>query len=101
MGPLAAGSSGAFAEEGPMVTTTTASALRVAQGTFDLLTAEPSPLHLDGRRFGADLPAGPIGLGELRSLLLRPATSMATRDAVWRGGGPPGPGGPAPRGGWG
>jgi hypothetical protein len=67
-----------------VITTTTGSALRVAQRTFDLLTAEPSPLHLDGRGFGADLPAGPIGLGELRSLLLRPATSIATRDAVWR-----------------
>jgi hypothetical protein len=61
-----------------------ASALRVAQRTFDLVTTEPTDLHLHGGDFGDDLPARPIGLGELRTLLLRPATSTRTRDAVWR-----------------
>jgi hypothetical protein len=61
-----------------------ASALRVAQRTFELLAAEPTSLHLNGRDYGDDLPGRPIPLGELRALLLRPATSMRTRDAVWR-----------------
>ena len=61
-----------------------ATVLRAAQRTFDLLTVEPTSLHLDGRDFGDDLPARPIALGELRSLLLRPATSRRTRDTVWR-----------------
>jgi hypothetical protein len=61
-----------------------ASALRAAQRTFDLVTAEPTNLYLDGADFGDDLPADPIPLRELRSVLLRPVTSMRTRDAVWR-----------------
>jgi hypothetical protein len=60
------------------------SALRAAQHTFTLVTAEPTNLHLHGEDFGDDLPAGPIALPRLRDLLLAPSTSLVTRDAVWR-----------------
>jgi hypothetical protein len=62
------------------------SALRVAQRVFTLSTSEPTNLvlyreHVDG---GGELPAGRLLLPSLRDLLLRPQTSAATRDAVWR-----------------
>ncbi len=60
------------------------SALSAAAQAFALVTAEPTNLYLDGHRFGADLPAGPIALPRLRDLLLHPSTSHPTRDAVWR-----------------
>jgi hypothetical protein len=60
------------------------SALRAAQHTFTLVTAEPTNLCLHGEDFGDDLPAGPIALPRLRDLLLAPSTSLSTRDAVWR-----------------
>ncbi len=61
-----------------------ASALRAAQHTFALVTAEPTNLYLDGADFGDELPCGRIPLGKLRDLLLQPSTSLPTRDAVWR-----------------
>src|SRR2546423_11892172 len=60
------------------------SALRAAQRTFGLVTAEPTNLYLHGEDFGDDLPAGPIALPRLRDLLLAASTSLPTRDAVWR-----------------
>jgi len=60
------------------------SALRAAQRTFALVTAEPTNLYLHGADFGDELPPGRIPLGRLRDLLLRPSTSLPTRDAVWR-----------------
>jgi hypothetical protein len=43
--------------------------------TFGLLGAEPHPLAVDGRRLGPGLPARPIPLGELRSIVSHPTTS--------------------------
>src|SRR6266700_1643377 len=60
------------------------SALRAAQHTFTLVTADPTNLYLHGENFGDDLPAGPIALPRLRDLLLASSTSLSTRDAVWR-----------------
>jgi hypothetical protein len=54
--------------------------LDVLDRSFRLLVCEPAPLSLDGRAVGYGLPAGPIPLDVLRSLLLhssvglRPAT---------------------------
>jgi hypothetical protein len=60
------------------------SALRAAQHTFTLVTAEPTDLYLRGEDFGDELPAGRIALPRLRDLLLAASTSLPTRDAVWR-----------------
>jgi hypothetical protein len=60
------------------------SALRAAQRTFTLVTAEPTNLYLYGEDFGDELPSGRIALPRLRDLLLAPSTSLPTRDAVWR-----------------
>jgi hypothetical protein len=60
------------------------SALRVAQRVFTLSVAEPTILVLHGEDFGDELPDGRLLLRPLRDLLLRPQTSLATRDAVWR-----------------
>jgi len=62
----------------------TCSALRVAQYVFTRSACEPTTLWLDGAAFGDDLPDGRLLLLPLRDLLLRPLTSAATRDAVWR-----------------
>jgi hypothetical protein len=63
------------------------SALRVAQRVFTLSTSEPTNLVLcreDIGVGGGELPDGRLLLRPLRDLLLRPQTSSATRDAVWR-----------------
>src|SRR6266568_3549041 len=60
------------------------SALRAAQQTFTLVTAEPTNLYLHGEDFGDDLPPGRIALPRLRDALLATSTSLPTRDAVWR-----------------
>lgn len=62
----------------------TSSALRVAQYVFIRSAGEPTTLWLDGADFGDELPQGRLLLMPLRDLLLRPQTSAATRDAVWR-----------------
>jgi len=62
----------------------TSSALRVAQYIFTRSACEPTTLWLDGALFGDDLPDGRLLLLSLRELLLRPTTTAATRDAVWR-----------------
>src|SRR6266511_3113539 len=58
------------------------SPLDVLEATFHLLTAGPDPLALDGAIVGCGLPARPIALDELRSILLHPSTSFAARDAA-------------------
>jgi hypothetical protein len=47
-----------------------------------LLTSGPEPLSLDGRLIGHSLPARPIPLDELRSMLLHPSVGFAARDAA-------------------
>jgi hypothetical protein len=61
----------------------TSSALRVAQYIFTRSACEPTTLWLDGAQFD-DLPDGRLLLMPLRDVLLRPATTPGTRDAVWR-----------------
>ena len=56
----------------------------VAESTFRLLCTGPSPLAVDGRRIGHGLPARPIGLTELASMLMHPVTPYPARDAAWR-----------------
>jgi hypothetical protein len=58
------------------------SPLDVLETTFRLLTTGPDPLALDGHTLGCGLPARPIPLDELRSILLHPSTSFPARDAA-------------------
>ena len=51
---------------------------------FELLTAGPDPLSVDGAALGHGLPARPIAAPELTAVLLHPATSYDARDTVWR-----------------
>jgi len=50
---------------------------------FRLLTAGPRPLALHASQLAPGLPDRPVPVGELRVLLLHPATSSAARNAVW------------------
>lgn len=50
--------------------------------SFRLLVCEPAPLSLDGRLVGHRLPAQPIPLDQLRSLLLHPSVEFDARDAA-------------------
>jgi hypothetical protein len=50
--------------------------------SFRLLVCEPAPLELDGRAVGHGLPARPITLDVLRSLLLHPSVGFDARDAA-------------------
>ena len=52
------------------------------EAAFGLLTSGPDPLSLDGRLVGHGLPARPIPLDELRSMLLHPSVGFAARDAA-------------------
>lgn len=58
--------------------------LNLAEHSFRLLMQGPQPLAVDGTVLGVGLPARPIPLDELGTLLLHPACSRATRDEVWR-----------------
>jgi hypothetical protein len=49
---------------------------------FRLLASEPTPLTLHGGAVGRGLPARPIPLLELRSMLLHPSTGFAARHPV-------------------
>jgi hypothetical protein len=64
------------------------SVLRVAAEVFALTAAEPTQVFLSredvAEQERAGLPAGRILLPALRGLLLRPDTTAATRDGVWR-----------------
>lgn len=59
-----------------------ASPLDVLQDAFDLLTRGPLPLSLDLTDNGHGLPARPVPLDDLRSILLHPSCGFAARDAV-------------------
>jgi hypothetical protein len=54
----------------------------VLDRSFQLLVCEPAPLALDGGAVGGGLPARPIPLDQLRSLLLHPSVGFDTRDAA-------------------
>jgi hypothetical protein len=58
------------------------SPLDVLETAFRLLTTGPAPLALDGAALDHGLPARPIALDELRSILLHPSTGFAARDAA-------------------
>lgn len=58
------------------------SPLDVLETSFRLLTTGPDPLALDGHALGCGLPARPLPLDELRSVLLHPSTGFAARDAA-------------------
>lgn len=58
------------------------SPLDVLETSFRVLTTGPDPLTLDGRALGCGLPARPLPLDELRSVLLHPTTGFAARDAA-------------------
>lgn len=60
-----------------------AAVLDAAETAFRLLTAEPSPLALDGRRVGHGLPEKMIPLDELRDLLLAAGATTGMREAAW------------------
>jgi hypothetical protein len=64
------------------------SALAMVERVFALTTTEPTPLLVRRTELDPDpgegLPEGPIGLPELRNLLLSPGVPQTTRDAVWR-----------------
>ena len=57
--------------------------LDVLDASFRLLAAGPRPLAVHASRLAAGLPDRPVPVGELRVLLLHPATSTAARNAVW------------------
>jgi transposase-like protein len=59
------------------------SPLDAAERAFTLLVQTPSHVGFDGRGF-AGLPDEILPLDQLKDLLLSPATSVETRDAVWR-----------------
>ncbi|TMQ92729.1 sigma-70 family RNA polymerase sigma factor [Actinomadura soli] len=59
-------------------------ALTVAERSFVLLTTGPDPLAIEGSVVGHGLPARPVDLRELRSVLLDRASSDELKDAVWR-----------------
>ena len=59
------------------------SPLDAAERAFTLLVQPPSHVGFDGRGF-AGLPDEILPLDQLKDLLLKPATSVETRDAVWR-----------------
>jgi hypothetical protein len=56
--------------------------LDVLDRSFRLLVCDPAPLALDGRAVGHGLPARPIPLDQLRSLLLHPSVGFDARDAA-------------------
>jgi len=57
--------------------------LDAAEAAFRALTTGPRPLALNPGRLAAGLPDRLMPLGELRALLLHPATSPAARNRVW------------------
>ncbi len=54
-----------------------------ADAAFRLLTTGPGPLALNPARLAPGLPDRQVGLGELKALLLHPATSGNARNKVW------------------
>ncbi len=72
--PGAAGSPAPAASPGP---------LDAAEAAFRALITGPRPLAVIPGRLAAGLPDRLMPLGELRALLLHPATSPAARNSVW------------------
>ena len=58
-------------------------ALDAADAAFGVLVTGPRPLALNPGRLAAGLPDRDVALGELRALLLHPATPPAARNKVW------------------
>jgi len=58
-------------------------ALDAADAAFRLLAAGPRPLAVHASHLAGGLPDRPVPLGELRVLLLHPATSPRARNRVW------------------
>ncbi|MER6000818.1 hypothetical protein ABT120_19775 [Nonomuraea angiospora] len=58
--------------------------LNQAEHSFTLLMQGPQPLAVDGAALGLGLPARPIPVDELRTILLHPSCDRTTRDGVWR-----------------
>ncbi len=58
-------------------------ALDAADAAFRLLAAGPRPLAVHASHLAEGLPDRPVPLGELRVLLLHPATSPRARNRVW------------------
>jgi hypothetical protein len=56
-----------------------------ADTAFRLLTTGPRPLALNPARLAPGLPDRQVPLGELKAVLLHPATSTKARNAVWAG----------------
>jgi hypothetical protein len=54
-----------------------------AESAFRALTTGPGPLALHGSATAAGLPARLVPLGEVRDVLLHPATTSAARNRVW------------------
>src|SRR5690606_29197855 len=59
------------------------SALAAASRAFDLLVAPPATLTIDATQIGHGLPARPVPLDELRTLLLARTCPPAARDTAW------------------
>jgi len=54
-----------------------------ADAAFRALTTGPDPLALNPGRLAPGLPGRPVPLGELKALLLHPATGATARNKVW------------------
>src|SRR6266516_2575367 len=57
--------------------------LDAADAAFRALTTGPRPLALNPARLAGGLPDQPVPLGELKALLLHPATPATARNKVW------------------
>src|SRR6266516_5156117 len=57
--------------------------LDAADAAFRALTTGPRPLALNPARLAPGLPDQPVPLGELKALLLHPATPATARNKVW------------------
>lgn len=57
--------------------------LEIIERRFNELTAQPTPLSLDGHVIGFGLPDRPIPFDELRITLLKRQTSNQLKNAVW------------------
>ncbi|TDC00698.1 sigma-70 family RNA polymerase sigma factor [Nonomuraea longispora] len=70
-------------QDSTAATNSNLNALNAADKAFRFLITGPNPLSVDGRFIGHELPQHPIGLGELKALLLSPQADDELKDAVW------------------
>lgn len=61
---------------------TGSSPFNVLEMTFEMLSAEPRPLTIDGRRLGLGLPARQIPINELRSIVVHPTASHDLQSSI-------------------